>query len=429
MIKQHLRQAWTMMKQHKFFTTVYITGTAISIALAMTLFIVFYIKLGNIYPEKKRDRTLVIENGYYEKVDKNGNRSSGNCNPSRTMIEQIKNDAKHLESIGYCIDRNLEHPKIINVDGKDFGKCKNPAFTNSGWWHLFDYKFLSGRGYTEKEEHDDVAVLSRSYAMQLFADTAITGRSINITGSPYRIIGVVEDVPHFMRITTSDMWIPINSSQADKYKEDYMSGPNTLLMTAPSSAEKESLKKEVEDILRRMAQNLSEGEKCEFEVWEHWRLALMSREEDNFFAAMSRYFYMLLAFLFIPALNLCGIISSRMKGRMMEVGVRKAYGATNGQIISQVLWENLLLTAIGAVIGLLLSYIVVYTCNSWIVTFFDIFIPPMPTTNGITQSMLLNPTVILGTLSLTLLLNIASALLPTVIALKKDIVQSLYQRR
>ena len=68
MIKQHLRQAWTMMKQQKFFTTVYITGTAISIALAMTLFIVFYIKLGNIYPEKKRDRTLVIENGYYEKV-------------------------------------------------------------------------------------------------------------------------------------------------------------------------------------------------------------------------------------------------------------------------------------------------------------------------------------------------------------------------
>ncbi|MBQ8734666.1 MAG: hypothetical protein IJY75_01580 [Bacteroidaceae bacterium] len=53
----------------------------------------------------------------------------------------------------------------------------------------------------------------------------------------------------------------------------------------------------------------------------------------------------------------------------------------------------------------------------------------MPTTNGITQSMLLNPTVILGTLSLTLLLNIASALLPTMIALKKDIVQSLYQRR
>ena len=47
-----------MMRQHKLFTGMYIAGTAISIAMAMAIFIILYIKLGPIYPEYNRDRTV-----------------------------------------------------------------------------------------------------------------------------------------------------------------------------------------------------------------------------------------------------------------------------------------------------------------------------------------------------------------------------------
>ena len=49
------------MKQQKLFTGMYLIGTAVSIALAMTLFIIFYIKLGPVYPEYNRHRMVVIE--------------------------------------------------------------------------------------------------------------------------------------------------------------------------------------------------------------------------------------------------------------------------------------------------------------------------------------------------------------------------------
>ena len=62
---------------------------------------------------------------------------------------------------------------------------------------------------------------------------------------------------------------------------------------------------------------------------------------------MYKYIYIILAFLFIPALNLSGMISSRMNSRLAELGVRKAYGATNAQILWQLLWENLFLTFLG----------------------------------------------------------------------------------
>ncbi|MBQ8734996.1 MAG: ABC transporter permease, partial [Bacteroidaceae bacterium] len=59
MIKQHLRQAWTMMKQQKLFTSIYIAGTAISIAMAMTIFVILYIKLGPLYPEENRNKMVI----------------------------------------------------------------------------------------------------------------------------------------------------------------------------------------------------------------------------------------------------------------------------------------------------------------------------------------------------------------------------------
>ena len=428
MIKQHLRQAWTMMKQHKFFTGVYLIGTAVSITLAMTLFIIFYIKLGNIYPEENRDRMVVISDIYHEK-DENGGHISGNTSASLNMIEQIKSDAKHIDNLAYCLRRSFHTRTEVNVDGKYFGNYETPAFINSGFWKVFNYRFLSGRAFTEKEEHENVVVLSRSYAMKLFADTAIVGRTISLKNTPYRIMGVIEDAPLFMTETNGDLFLPIGCSIVEKYKEGYMDGVHTIYMTAPTAAERDMLKKEIEDIVNRMAQNLPSTEKCKVSVWEHWRLGLMYREDGNFFEAISRYLYILLAFLFIPALNLSGAISSRMNSRMTEVGVRKAYGATDKQIIMQVLWENLLLTFIGAIMGLIMSYVVVYTCSSWIITFFDPYIVTEPTAKDINTDMLMNPTVLLSTLLLTLVLNVASALVPTVIALKKDIVQSLYQRR
>ena len=118
-----------------------------------------------------------------------------------------------------------------------------------------------------------------------------------------------------------------------------------------------------------------------------------------------------------------------MNSRRDESGVRKAYEATNRQIVAQVLWENLLLTAVGAIIGLAVTYLTVYQCSDWILTIFDENIKPGTESVTVTFYALLNPAVIVAVLLLTILLNIASALIPTLLALKKEIVQSLYNKR
>ena len=61
MLKNYFKQAWTLMRQNLLFTGIYVVGTGLSIALVMTLFIIFYVKFGPVYPEYNRDRTLVLK--------------------------------------------------------------------------------------------------------------------------------------------------------------------------------------------------------------------------------------------------------------------------------------------------------------------------------------------------------------------------------
>ena len=61
--------------------------------------------------------------------------------------------------------------------------------------------------------------------------------------------------------------------------------------------------------------------------------------------------------LLIPMINLSGMVGSRMEARMGEFGVRKSFGAWRGDVLQQITGENLLLTMLGGVLGLLLSYV------------------------------------------------------------------------
>jgi len=155
-----------------------------------------------------------------------------------------------------------------------------------------------------------------------------------------------------------------------------------------------------------------------------------SQTELNIKEVVLDLLYLLLAMLFIPALNLSGMISSRMDHRLVEIGVRKAYGASNASILRQVLSENLVLTVAGGLVGLLLAYLIILTCSHWILGLFDslglyAFAESSP---RITADMLLNPWVFGSAFGACLLLNFISAFIPTVWALRHSIIESLHSK-
>ena len=73
------------------------------------------------------------------------------------------------------------------------------------------------------------------------------------------------------------------------------------------------------------------------------------------FGVLSLAFLATLLFMLMPTINLVNINVSRILERSSEIGVRKAFGASAQTLVAQFLVENIFLTLIGGMLGLLLS--------------------------------------------------------------------------
>ena len=67
MIRIYLKQAWELLKQNKLFSTLYIAGTGLAIAMTMIMAMIYYVKLAPVYPEVNRQNTLYLTGSRFEK--------------------------------------------------------------------------------------------------------------------------------------------------------------------------------------------------------------------------------------------------------------------------------------------------------------------------------------------------------------------------
>ncbi len=421
MIRHYLRLAWAMMRQNRLFSAIYIVGTGLSVALAMTLFIIFYIKLGPVYPEYNRSRIVYLDQIAH--VIEHGN--------SYTVMHRAASQSlcERLRTIEGCealamVAGNYRYDFSVN----ELNECRG-LFVNNDFWRVYDFKFVAGGPFGDTQS--TAVVVSADFAMELFATTDVVGKEIFINNTRNNIIGVVESPSGCTPECYAQFWLPITHTQCDDARNNNpIIGGFRVAILCSSADKTSSVIAEVKSIIERLAQEQPEGNSFGTKIGEHWKKALnIEDEEATLLDAVSKYIYILLALLFIPSLNLGGMIASRMAGRMDEVGVRKAFGATNGSVLFQVLCENLLLTALGALFGLLLAYLITLGASNWILALFDGKINKMAPENVITVEMLFNPTIIAITMLLTLVLNLMAAIVPTLFALRKSITYSLYNKR
>jgi putative ABC transport system permease protein len=65
---------------------------------------------------------------------------------------------------------------------------------------------------------------------------------------------------------------------------------------------------------------------------------------------------MIIALLVVTALGIVGLASFWVQQRTKQIGIRRALGATRGQILRYFQTENFLLATIGIALGMLLAY-------------------------------------------------------------------------
>ena len=421
-----------MMRQNKLFTSIYVAGTGLSIALVMVLFIIFYVKFAPIYPEYNRNRILTMSTTM--RVGKN-NEGNWSCNSgvAYNFITNYLQKMKHVEAVAMV--ENYPNTMRASRVGNSEAVKVNLRHTNADFWRVFTFDFVAGHGFSDEEVQavQSVAVLSESMARQLFATSAPLGEKIYLNAKEFTVIGVVKDASNATPYASGDVWIPVTHSGSIMGLGDQM-GLMGVLRAYMLTSDKKALRTEVLDVINRYdSQDSLYRHEFFGQPDDYWMGTFRSGKVDEYgfsaWSLMKNYFYIVLALLFIPALNLSGMISNRMDGRLSELGIRRAYGANNRELISQVLWENFLLTVLGGFLGLLLSFVVVWTASDWVIHLFDGGSISVGKEVDITVEMLFNPLVFISAMLFCIVLNFVSALIPTVWALRHSIINSIHSKR
>ena len=430
MYKVYLKQAMQMLRQNKFFSIIYITGTGLAITMVMILAILYYFRTGNIAPEINRDRMLVIQHGKI--LNKTEGQGNGSSRLSYPTIKECFYSMQTPEAVTAILPIG-EQTEFIQTPGSDEVYNGLVMGTDVAFWKIFQFRFLAGKPYTEEEFTSGIrkAVVSESLARRLFNTSDATGKTFLLNFEEYQVSGVVEDVPSIAQFCYAEMWIPFTNRpsqiQGSKWC-DFILGHMLLYILAKKPGDFDAIRREAEENCRRYSANipqynfvLNEQPDTVLRAW----LRTDSFASPKFMKLFIQIFSVIFLLLLVPSINLTGMTASRMKKRMEELGIRKAFGAQNRTLLLQILYENLLLTLLGGLIGLLISYGLIFMLKGWLLGNYDWDGSSLTASIDLSPDMLINPAIFGYTLIFCLILNLMSALVPAWRALRRPIVDAL----
>ena len=435
MIRRDFKQTWELLRQNRTFSALYIAGTALPVALTMIVVMYYHIRISPVYPELHRDnlyelKTVGCHSG-------NGSWRGGSC--SLQMIREWFYPLESAEAVTAIYYYGQPPRRILLPDGESELKVKCKS-TDPAFFKVFDFRFVDGGPFTEADfrARRCRAVLAASTARRLFGTEKATGRHFTMDYREYTVTGVVRDASTLTPLSFGQVYEPYTCMPGFdrlEWQTDVLVGPFT---TCFRTTDKEQARRMLADIDRLVHQyNLSQatagGDSLELTgPMPAWKRNLEFGNRDVDVKETVLFWGGLVAlFLLVPALNLGGMIANRMEGRRMEMGICKAFGASRGYLLRQVVRENLLLTLAGGLLGLVLAWIILTGGSGWVIRMFDSYGNMQADGVDITfvPSMLFSPRIFICAFLFCVILNLASALVPAWKALRKPVVESLNQKR
>lgn len=436
MQRTYLTQAFTLLKQNRLFSMLYIVGTGLAIAMTVIVAVVYYVKLAPIYPEENRKNTLYLTHvSFKSEQESRTYQSALSYRALQEWIYPLKNVVAVSARFSNAMDYYIQ-PADRSGDFRPALKLVDPAF-----FRIYALQFLEGHPFTEADLASGIhtAVISDDLARRLFGTTeGVVGRSFSMDYVNYHVCGVVRGASFLTRQSYAQVYAPY--SIESNYKDPVVSsfpycGLFNVTFLVKDNAQAKALRAEIKDLIRRV--NAQYKGQWQMELWEqptsHALSVFKEYPADTSFSSWKvagRLTLWVLVLLLVPSLNLNGLIASRMESRLPEMGVRKSFGASRSALLSQVMWENFFLTLVGGLLGLLVAWIMLYVGRGWIFMLFDSW--PMDIPEGanlyVSGEMLFAPVVFLIAFLLCLVLNLLSALWPAWMSLRKPIVYSLYEK-
>ena len=424
MIKLYLKQALWHLRENPIITWVSIFGTALAICMIMVLVITLQVRLVDAAPEVNRSRSLYVSSmAVREKGKESGAYSHMSVQTGRACFLSLTTaEAVTLISLPEKVRASLPAGAKMTAD---------MVQTDDSFWQIFQFRFLNGRGFSREDSDAGLprAVISATVARKLFGTTKAEGQTVQLNHVDYLVTGVTADVSMLATSAYAQIWVPYNSTDAaDLAWRDGTMGQMKAVILARSTTDFPAIRREVEELRRRYNDGLADSEVFYREQPDGIFANLYRRwsQVPDVPGVVRRYVLIIFILLLVPAINLSSMTLSRMRRRMAEIGVRKAFGATGGELVRQVFFENLLLTLLAGVLGLGMSYAATFLLNGFL--FGNSTNAYLSGETSLTPGMLLSPWAFVAAFGFCLLMNLLSAGIPAWRASRMNIVDAINQR-
>jgi putative ABC transport system permease protein len=394
MFTNYLLLSLKVLKRKPLYTFISLFGISFTLMILMLLTSLFDATLGANKPLTHRDRMVMVPMAERIRMEPDTTRKidsivmdDGQMRYDTTLDiaeEQVSNSSGPM---GYkFVNKYLlplegaQHVALFsegnNVDGYLDGRkfSFNSYYVNDQYWDVFDFDFLHGGrlNVEDDKQANKVAVITDKSAMTYFGKVSkdVIGQEMLLGEETFRVRGIVSrplsDSPFF----SGDIYLPITTIDPRRLEDDAIGGGFGAVCLVSSPGKREALKNEINFLAENFDMSADDfNNKLKIfnaSFVEGYAQGILQEEDPG--KAMRMMFIpiigLLLLFVALPLINLVNLNISRVYERKEEIGVRKAFGANAGDILTQFVFENMVLTLIGGLVGMLLAISLINYINA-----------------------------------------------------------------
>ncbi|MEM1214457.1 MAG: ABC transporter permease [Bacteroidota bacterium] len=392
MLRNYFKLALKVLARNKFFTGISLFGISFTLLVLMLLTAMYDAELGGNAPLSANDRMLFLNSLRleYERPDTtltiDSTLSNGVMQYDTSMqIEPFVNSTS-ISGFGYYfLDRFLREAEGVErftffLPNNSFDLFLDNRkltlevfYTDADYWQVFDFPILAGQAISagQVENGQQVAIITTKAAKSYFGtDEDVVGKEIRLGDQNFQVIGLTDHGRSGHPYVTADVYLPITTAVGDALTStDYLGGARAAYLAKPGT----NMGLLAEDLRQRAANaplqnpaqyNRQSIEPMTFDEAYAHQIVMSETAKESYQQFWWAIVGLLTFFVVLPILNLINLNVSRVLERSAEIGVRKAFGAHQSTILYQFVFENVVLTLLGGLIGLVLTVVLIQVLNS-----------------------------------------------------------------
>lgn len=340
-LRQDLRYAARLLRKTPGFTATALATLALCLGANLTIFAVVDAVLLRPLPFPAAGRLVSVYNTYPKAGVPNDGCSLANYYERRGQIPAFSGLAVYRDATAVVGEAGSTEQVPVTRVSPDF-------FSTLGLGPR-------GRVFTEAETlngKNDAAILTDGYWRQrLGADPGVIGRSIRVNAISRTVVGILPPTFSFLSSQTQ-IYLPLASSPEERAPQKRHSGTAHMIARLAPGATLVDAQAQIDACNAAVEVN---GPEARMMADAGFRSLVVPLRADHVAAVRPTLLLIhagALFLLLIGGVNLVNLLLIRASGRVKELAVRQAIGASRRHVVSGALVESLLLALTGGLLGL-----------------------------------------------------------------------------